>query len=383
MKGRSIPMKWMTIAGLIFFLGAAQEQRELAVAPGQELRLRLEAGGNVEVSGWDRNAVAVSYNVGGRDGADCRVEITKIGSGVEITTEYVGRRNNRQTNIQFHVQVPRRFDITIDSRGGGLRVSDVEGTFRGETMGGPLTLENVAGTARLSTLGGEIRLTDSEIDGSLETNGGEVLFRNVVGDIEGSSLGGNIRYMNVIRRNGEFASPPRTGGVDVSGGTVQISTMGGDIDVDDAPEGVDVHTMGGEIDIRNAVRFVKAKTLGGDIRVDAVDGWVEATTYGGDIEVTVIGSGGDVTLTSLSGDVTLAVPSTFSMALDLQIAYTRNSKQNYRIISDFDLQVQETDRWDYEQGTPRKYIYGKGAVAGGMNRVTIETVNGNIYLRRR
>ena len=375
-------MKWMTIPCLILFLLSAQEQREFQVSPGQELSLNLEAGGSVKVSGWDRNVVAVSYEVQGRDAEDCRVELTKIGRGLEIVTDYIGRRNNRQARILFTIQVPRRFDIAIESMGGGLHISDVEGKFQGETMGGNLTLENVIGKASLSTMGGEIQLTDSELDGSLSTMGGEVLFRDVVGDVKGSSMGGNVRYVNVLRRDGEFASPSRTGSADVSADTVQISTMGGDIDVDDASDGADVHTMGGEIHIKNALRFVKAKTMGGDIRIDAVDGWVTATTMSGDIEVTVIGSGGEVKLTSMIGDVTLAVPSYFSMDLDLRIAYTRNSKQNYRFVSDFDLQVEQTSSWDYEHGSPRKYIYGKGSVAGGANRVTIETVNGNIYLRR-
>jgi DUF4097 and DUF4098 domain-containing protein YvlB len=163
--------------------------------------------------------------------------------------------------------------------------------------------------------------------------------------------------------------------------TVQISTMGGAIEIDEAPEGANVHTMGGDIHMTDAERFVRAKTMGGDILIESVDGWVKATTMGGDVEVTVTGNGGDIELTSYSGEITLFVPPGFSMDLDLEIAYTRNSGQDYRIIADsITLQRSETSEWDHDHGSPRRYIRAKGST-GGANRVKIETVNGNITIR--
>jgi DUF4097 and DUF4098 domain-containing protein YvlB len=228
-------------------------------------------------------------------------------------------------------------------------------------------------------MGGDVHLTDSELDGSLSTMGGEVLFENVLGDAEGSSMGGNVRYVNVERRDGTLATPERLGKLDgTTADTVQISTMGGPIRIEEAPEGAHLHTMGGDIRVAEAERFVKATTMGGDIFLDSVNGWVEATTYGGDIQAAVTGHGGDVTLVSMSGDITLHVPPGFGMDLDLEIEFTRNSKQQYRIESDFDLQQSVTPEWDHEHGTPRKYIRGVGAANGGGSRVKIETVNGNI-----
>jgi DUF4097 and DUF4098 domain-containing protein YvlB len=209
--------------------------------------------------------------------------------------------------------------------------------------------------------------------------GGEVVFRDVVGDVRGSSMGGNVTYERVTRRSGKLATLERLDGdLDVSADTVQITTMGGAIEVTEAPEGAAVHTMGGDIRVSAARRFVSATTMGGDIVIDGADGWVKATTMGGNIEVTVVGSGGDVALQSMSGDVTLYVPRGFSMQLDLEIAYTRESGRAYRIESDVDLSRTATDAWDYDHGSPRKYLRAEGAVSGGQNRVTIRTVNGDI-----
>ena len=88
-------------------------------------------------------------------------------------------------------------------------------------------------------MGGDITVAESTMDGSLKTMGGVVRIQNVVGDVKGSSMGGNVSYKNVRRRDGQTASPEHLGKGkgDINPDTVQISTMGGDIEVKDAPEG--------------------------------------------------------------------------------------------------------------------------------------------------
>ena len=378
------------IAGLLLFAGPAlaegdwEATREFAASTGQTLILDLEAGGTLKINGWGQSGISVSYKRGGKDAKHCVVEFDESGKGLKISTRYTGPRGSHSTDIDFEIQVPEWFDIELDSMGGGLEITGVEGEFSGKTMGGALILHDVRGEARLTTMGGEIHLTDSELDGALKTMGGEVLFENVIGDVTGKSMGGNVRYKNVQRTGGELASPDRAGvkGLEVTAETVQISTMGGAIEIDDAPEGASLHTMGGDIRVTDARRFVAAKTMGGDISLDAVDGWVKATTMGGDIEVTVTGGGGDIELTSMSGEIVLVVPSGFSMELDLEIAYTRNSSQDFSIEADSitALQRSESASWDHDHGTPRRYIRAKGST-GGASKVKIRTVNGNITVR--
>jgi DUF4097 and DUF4098 domain-containing protein YvlB len=368
------------VAGPLHAKGGWEATREFSASTGQTLMLDLKSGGSVKITGWSQSGIVVSYNRGGPDGEHVRVGFEESGHGLKITSQYEGPSGSHSTDVDFEIQVPQWFDIELDSMGGGLELSGVEGNFSGKTMGGSLVLHDVRGKAQLTTMGGQIRLTDSDLDGSLKTMGGEVLFENVIGDVTGSSMGGNVRYKNVQRRSGNLASPARLDDDDakITAETVQISTMGGAIEVDDAPEGATLHTMGGNIRVSDAARFVSAKTMGGDILIESVDGWVKATTMGGDVMVTVVGQGGDVRLKSLSGDITLVVPSGFSMELDLQIAYTRNSSQRYEIVADsIELQRSETSEWDYDNGSPRRYIRAKGS-SGGANRVSVETINGNI-----
>jgi DUF4097 and DUF4098 domain-containing protein YvlB len=170
----------------------------------------------------------------------------------------------------------------------------------------------------------------------------------------------------------------RTDGASI-GDQVDINTMGGDIDVSDAPAGAEVQTMGGDITIDSVQEFVRAKTMGGDIRIQEADGWVKATTMAGDIQVMVIG-GHDVELTSMSGEVTLVMPEGADLDIDIELSYTKNSSRKYKIYSDFPIDQSESEKWDYDHGSPRKTI--SGVASGGGNRVVIRTINGNVYLKR-
>jgi DUF4097 and DUF4098 domain-containing protein YvlB len=368
----------VAVALTVATAASREETRRFSAPGGGTLDLDLEAGGSVWITGGGAG-ISVSYTVPVSDTGNFRVEFEESVDGLEISTRRQGRQDSRIEYVEFDIQVPSHFNVKLDSMGGSLSIEGVEGTFTGKTMGGALTLHDVRGKAKLHTLGGEIHLTNSDLDGSLETNGGEVLFQDVFGDVKGTSLGGNVRYQNVERRDGTFASPERLGDLDaITAETVQISTMGGSIEIEEASKGADLHTMGGDIRVARAERFLRARTLGGDIYISSVDGWVDATTNGGDIQATVTGHGGDVTLISLSGDITLHVPPGFGMDLDLEIAFTRNSNQQYRIETDFDLQQSISPEWDHERRTPRKYIRGVGTAHGGGHRVKIETINGNI-----
>ena len=345
-------------------------EKSFKVESGQRLYVDLDSGGSILITGWNKNEVVVKADLGRFSLEDCDIVMQKTDEGVEIESERCDNGNR-----DFRVHVPEKFDLELHTMGGTITIRKVEGDISGQTMGGNLDLRQLKGDIRLKTMGGDIVLVDSNVDGKVTTMGGRVLLEDVVGDVDGTSMGGNVIYRNVTDRKGK-----------TTGKVVNITTMGGDINVDDASHGASVHTMGGEIHIRSAADFIKAKTMGGDIRVDAIDGWIRATTMGGDIEVTMVGDPKkgkrDVTLTSMGGDIELTVPDGLSMEIDIELAYTKSSTQDFEIFSDFDLDQERTDEWDTRRGSPRKYIYGKATIEGGKNKVKIETINGNVYLRK-
>ena len=84
----------------------------------------------------------------------------------------------------------------------------------------------------------------------------------------------------------------------------------------------------------------------------------------------------------MGGDITLTVPENFSMDIDIELAYTKGSWKNYRINSDFDLNIEKSPDWVKEKGSYRKYIYGRAKIGNGRNSVRIKTVNGHINLKK-
>jgi DUF4097 and DUF4098 domain-containing protein YvlB len=361
-----------------FFVCAARQadfEKEFATSAGKKVDIDLKTGGGIAIRGWARDSVLVRGFREGRDGDDATLEMELTSSGVSVRSYYAGSRRNRNGGIRLEISVPRRYDVRVESMGGGVSIDDVEGTMTGKTMGGELTLTGLKGNLDLLTMGGAVTLRHSDVDGSVKTMGGAVDVEDVTGNVKPSSMGGNVTQKNITRRSGEK-----------SGGEVNISTMGGAINVDDAPEGAVLSTMGGPIHVRSAARFVKAKTMGGEVRLDAVDGWIDATTMGGDMKATMTGdpSAGkrSVALSSMAGDITLSVPAGLSMDITIELSYTEGHEGEYTITSDFPIRQEVSREWERDNGSPRKTIHGTGTVSGGNNRITLKTINGNVTLKK-
>jgi DUF4097 and DUF4098 domain-containing protein YvlB len=384
----------MALTFLAVPAAAETMEREFRARPGGVLEFDLETGGGIEITGWDRDAVSITADLRGRDRGDADVTMESTSDGVRIASEFRQRRRSRSTEFRFEVMVPRTYDIRIDSAGGGVSVTGVEGKISGETAGGALELREIRGELSLETMGGEITLEDVEADGSVSTMGGQLDLTEVTGDLEVKTMGGQVDlrdvYGNVKASTMGGAISHTSSGHGRADTAVRLSTMGGSITVGEAPLGADLETMGGSIKVRSAGNFVKAETMGGSIEIKEIDGWVRAKTMGGEVFVRLVdgpaGDRRDVELSSMGGDIELIVPPDFSMDVDIELAYTKNSSGDYSIISDFDLDITRTREWEYEgrgrRGTPRKYIYGRGNVRGGNHTVKIHTINGDVRLSR-
>jgi len=353
--------------------GQESGEEEIPVTAGETLRVNLDTGGSLAITGTGESRAVVRYTVSGPDAGDVKVSVLRRKGEVEINSVFREDRRHRRVRLELEIRIPRRFELKLHSMGGGITLKGIEGEIRGTTMGGSLKLSDLKGRLELKTMGGEITLRDSAVDGRVLTMGGRVLLENVSGDLDAKSMGGQVVYRNV-RRDTETQN----------GEAIRITSMGGPIHLNQAPHGARVKTMGGDISIRRAEQFLQATTMGGDISVDAVDGWIEAVTMGGDIEVTMTGDPyrgkRDVQLVSKGGDITLTLPAELSMKLELELAYTRGQEDRYQIRSDFPLELEKSDQWDRSQGSPRRYIYGKGKNGDGKHRVVIKTINGTITL---
>ena len=171
----------------------------------------------------------------GQDAANVVVRTPPTSRGVEISSEYASPRSNRSSNADFEIRVPRQFNVHIASMNATVHVADVEGTFNGGIMGGKLLLTGLRGRVSIAAMAGDIRLERSEVGGTVTTMRGNVVLDDVIGDVNASSMNGRVE-----RRNVRASGPARE---------IRMATMSGAIDVGDAPGGATVSTMRGDVRI--------------------------------------------------------------------------------------------------------------------------------------
>ncbi len=131
--------------------------------------------------------------------------------------------------------------------------------------------------------------------------------------------------------------------------------------------------------------MVDAHTGGGDIEIGPVAGSVRAGTGAGKVRVTLVDAQGaeqSVEIRSGTGQVIVELPANFNGKIELETAYTRAFGRATRIESPWDLEREETTAWESNRGTPRRFVRARGVTGSGGGIVRVNTVNGDIILRR-
>jgi beta-lactamase regulating signal transducer with metallopeptidase domain/DUF4097 and DUF4098 domain-containing protein YvlB len=373
-------------------------ERTLAAAPGERIAIDLRMGGGVTVHAWDQAQVRMRAVLSGDHVRDTRVTFARAGGGLELRAYMGSYPNNSRNSNSFELWVPRKFDVSISSAGGAIAIDGVEGRFSGQTGGGEITLENVKGEASLTTGGGEVQVTRSALDGRVTTGGGKAIVTSTTGNVRVSSGSGPV-----IRTTDDQARVYGVGGLSattsigadkpliiadgqvISGGNVSFSSAGGDIRLQDVPNGGSFNTGGGEIVIGAVGGRASFTTGGGNITLNRVSGDVSATTGAGEVQITVIDGNGtarSVSVSSGTGRVTIDLPSNLDARFDIETSYTERHGPT-TIKSDFSLNTTETDEWDSRNGTPRRYVRGNGVIGSGRGLIRVRTVNGDVIIRKR
>ncbi len=398
------------------------------VKSGGALNLELKTGGNITISGWDRPQVLVRAELGGRDWRLTRVTLQPSDGNATLESRFTGSTNNQSTRHRFDIQVPRDFNVRINSAGGGIAISNVDGTFTGQTGGGEVTIKKVNGEVNIRTGGGEVYVGESRVNGSVSTGGGLIRIVGVDGNFNGYSGSGPVITTNsrssmaglgigagksasasiagpetsasVSARAGTSTSTVTTDaggrrttttyidngagkGYGYGAGAIRMTSAGGSLSLPSAPDGARVTTGGGPISIGPSGGEVYAHTGGGPIDIGPATGSVAAHTGGGDVTIELKGSGShSVDVTSGKGQVVIVAPADLNATLELETAYTDNFRGKTRVVSDWPLTVTETNDWDDSQGTPRKYVRVRQSIGRGGAVIRVRTVNGNIVLKR-
>jgi beta-lactamase regulating signal transducer with metallopeptidase domain len=168
-------------------------------------------------------------------------------------------------------------------------------------------------------------------------------------------------------------------------GALHIEKAGGAILLESAPQGGSLKTGGGRIEVGESAGLLEVSTGGGDITIGPHAGSLRAGTGAGTVEVVITDGDGNersVQIESGSGSAVITLPASFSGRFELETAYTNRFGRRTRIESDWGLEQEETDKWDDQFGTPRKYVRARGQAGSGAGLIRIHIVNGDITIRK-
>lgn len=383
--------------------------KTFAVEPGGALDLQAR-NGSITVTGGDRSEVVVEETIRFDDASrsDVNEFLQENPTSYEVTNGTVRIRgpegnggnwswwgsSSNDVQYTYVVQVPRQFSTQLQTSGGSLSISNLQGEVQGRTAGGSVTTESITGNVQVQTAGGSLTLR--EIDGRVqgETAGGSVEVESVSGPLNVRTAGGSIRVTEV---GGNVAAKTAGGSIRVElvKGTLDAGTSGGDVVVYNVTGAVKARTSGGDIELRNLGSRVSAKTSGGDIEGDSLRGAVDVETSAGDVELRTVS--GPITANTSVGDVEVELTGTeFSTDTALQLATShgdiavtlpsalsatiRAEVEGYGGIGNDEIRSDVPLTREGGNGEP---LRATGEMNGGGPAIELETSGGSIRIRTR
>ncbi len=232
-----------------------------------------------------------------------QIQVSERGGLVEVRTE-LPRRRNWSGGVDFTITLPATANVTVRSVSGDVRIANVRGELRTETVSGSIVAAKLGQVRSLKAVSGDIDVSDAEGgDFSAGTVSGDVIARGLrVKTIDLESVSGDVRF------------------TDVESDRVDLRTINGDIEYRGplARSGrYELQSHSGDIRLipsGNTGFDVDANTFSGDISSDFQMRSTQVADTGGrgPISRTLRGAFGDasaiLTLRSFNGDIVISQP---------------------------------------------------------------------------
>jgi hypothetical protein len=354
-----------------------------SLAGAKNLQVQVDAG-SVHVQGSAQPGI--TYTITNRAYSSSEEKARQLFSSYKISTsvkgdtawvvaDWQGGRPHKFSGA-FVINVPRETQfVKVETTGGGVVTSGIDGRVDVETGGGPIRMEDIGGSVRAETGGDSIEIGTVGGDLNIQTGGGRVSIGSVKGAINASTGGGDI----VLVSSDQGAVLEAGGGniqVKQCAGKLKISTGGGNIDVGDVGGAADIETGGGSIHLQSAKGPVYAQTGAGRIELDGVPSARAETGSGGIVAkfVAYHGERMDSLLQTSAGDVTVYLPANISIGIRAAI----DLANGHNIRSDFpEIHVRtEGGEWG-----PRT-VTAEGSLNGGGPTLKVSTTTGDVSFRR-
>jgi DUF4097 and DUF4098 domain-containing protein YvlB len=277
--------------GLSSLPAAAQQKVEARRSASAEALVEIDnPAGSISVTGWDRNEVVVTGDLGaGASGLDF------TGSGSRIRVGVDTERNPHGVMSSLEIKVPAKSRLQIESFSGTITVADVSGTVSAETVNGSITIGGQAKEISAETVNGSVLISGASTHTRAESVNGSVTIRGASGDLEASTVNGRLEASGGTFERAHLETV--SGALSFEGGLASGSTL-------------EAETVSG------SVTLVLPASVAADFSISTFSGGVEnafgppATRVGQyttekELEFSTGGGGASVSVQTLSGGITL------------------------------------------------------------------------------
>jgi hypothetical protein len=260
------------------------------------------SGGSITVEGHegDRVRVEMHVRVGGRSidsthaKAQEALEDYEFNISKSSNTVYAiakskrsGWFGNNNTSVSFRVYVPTNMSCDLDTSGGSISISGVNGTQKVHTSGGSLNIANINGDMEAKTSGGSINIEQYKGELLAKTSGGTIKLDRATGDLDVSTSGGSIKLNNVSGRVN----------AGTSGGSINANILELDNQLTLKTSGGSIHAVvpkgiGMDLDLKGNKVNTQLTNFDGQVEKDKIVGSIN----GGGVRVVMATSGGSVNL---------------------------------------------------------------------------------------
>jgi hypothetical protein len=255
----------------------ATETRSFALQNGGRLKISGNVGnGNINISGWDKNEVALTANFKAKsDRKHIRIEVDSKSDSLELVAKSEGREGIHFIYIpaacELELKVPRRTACNITAECRTIFLKDLAGEHVAKTTYGNINLKNISGSINASSYLGSIKgdLPNVENDLIVSATHGNI-------NIESLHVGGNAK---ISSHNGKIRG--------------DFQNIQNNLDIKTTSSKIDINLLkiGGKINMTSRLGSIHGKlpaatndfvilTTKGDINVKLLspDGILNATT---------------------------------------------------------------------------------------------------------
>jgi DUF4097 and DUF4098 domain-containing protein YvlB len=207
--------------------------------------------GSVKVSGWARNEVQVTGELG--EGAE-RLEFTK-GDKVTRVAVIMPNHANNADDTDLVINVPQGSQLSVNTVSADVQVQNVHGTQRLQTVSGDVQTQSSGEDVECRTVSGDVLIDGSGRRGlvSITTVSGDATANKVAGEVNGSTVSGTFRLG--VGETSRSRLRSTSGDITLAGplapdARVDVESISGDVRLDlvgSTPAEYDISSFNGEI----------------------------------------------------------------------------------------------------------------------------------------